>query len=314
LTSGGEREAFLLWTSSAEMSERERVAIRKEAVSILEKAIGEQSRDVAHRSLLTCTLRRWRGLVSREEGNWAAARFEFLQGRSLAESYDTANVPWFDAAIAETEIWEAFGNPRLELDALRDLVEKLDSTAALYSMAGDRSNEEFTAEWAEWFRFFLVPAAPRHALVARILGEVKRIQPGPEPGEAAPQTPLGGYVFAWNFFWYSGLARQTEGLLRGILGAASSLEELVRGAAVLAPPTGNLESLLKQYTLKGNQLPMPESPEQLSGRIGSDLEAFHALEKDTKEYVSRVRLLWDSSTHQKRKELERAMHPGKQRR
>jgi len=278
---------------------------------MLEKSIGEQSRDVAHRSLLTCTLRRWRGLVAREEGNWAAARFEFLQGRGLAESYDTANVPWFDAAIAETEIWEAFGKPHLELDALRDLVEKLDSTAALYSMAGDRSNEEFTAWWAEWFRFFLVPAVPRQALVARILAEVKRVQPG--PGKTSMQTPLGGYLFTWNFFWYSGLARQTETLLRGILGAASSLEELVRGASVLAPPTGNLEPLLKQYRLKGNEYPVPESPEQLSGRIRSDLEAFRAVEKDTKEYVSRVRLLWDSSTHQKRKELERAMHPGTKR-
>jgi hypothetical protein len=314
LTVGGEREAFLLWTSSSERSERERVAIRKEAISTLENAIEALGRDVAHRSLLTCTLRRWRGLVAREEGDWAAARFEFLQGRNLAESYDAANVPWFDAAITEAEIWAAFGKSGLELDALRELVEKLDNTAGLYGMAGDRSNEEFTAAWAEWFRFFLVQTTPRQTLVTRILNEVKRSQPEPLPRGGAMRTPLGGYLFEWNFFWYSALARQTEALLRGTLGAASSLEELLRGAAVLAPPAGSFEPLVEPRTFKGQGLPVPDSPEQLSGLIQSDLERFRSIEKDTNEYVSRVRLLWESATHQKRKEVEHAMHPGKQRR
>jgi hypothetical protein len=293
------------------MNETERVAIRKQAISTMESAIEELGRDVQHRSLLTSTLRRWRGLVAREEGNWAAARFEFLQGRTLAESYDAANVPWFDAAITEAEIWEAFGRPGLGLDALRELVEKLDSTAGLYGMAGDRTSEEFTAEWAEWFRFFLVPAAPLQALVARVLNELKRFHP--EKAEASARTPLGGYVFSWNFFWYSGLARQTEALLVGILGPASSLEELLRGAAVLAPLTTDLGPHLKPNTSGGHELPVPESPEQLSGRLRSDLEAFQGVQKDADDYVSMVRSLWDSSTHQKRKEVEHAMRPGKQR-
>jgi hypothetical protein len=314
MTSGSEREAFMLWTSSSEIGERERVAIRKEAISMLEKAIGDHSRDSAHGSLMTCTLRKWKGTVAREQGNWAGARFEFLQGRSLAESYDPANVPWFDAAITEAEIWEAFGVPGLELDGLKELAEKLDSTSGLYGMAGDRLNEEFTAEWAQWFGFFLAPAVPSHALVARILGEVKRLAPGAEPGGASTRSPLGHYVFMWNYFWYSGLARQTETLLRGVFVGPSTLEELMRGASLLAPPVGNFGPILKPDDPRRDGLPVPESPEQLSGRIQSDLDAFHAAEKDAKEYASKVQGLWDTATHQKRMEVEHVMHPRKQRR
>jgi len=299
--------------SSPEKSGRERVAIQKEAISTLEKAVEEYGRDLAHKSLLTCTVRRWRGIVAREEGNWAGARFEFLQGRSLAESYDATNVPWFDAAIMEAEIWEAFEMPGLKLDGFRELVEKLDRTSELYGMAGDRSNVESTDRWAEWFRFFLVPAAPAPALVARIVDEVKRQSPEVGSGESATRSPLGDYVFTWNYFWFSALARQLEALLREILGATSNLEELVRGASVLALPTRDLEPLLKPYTYRRDEPPVPGSPEQLSARIRSDLDAFRAVEKDAKEYASKLRELWDSSTHQKRREVEHAMHPGKQR-
>ncbi|MDA4123276.1 MAG: hypothetical protein OK456_08875 [Thaumarchaeota archaeon] len=303
----------MLWMSASEKSERERVAIQKEAISTLEKAVEEYGRDLAHKSLLTCTVRRWRGIVAREEGNWASARFEFLQGRSLAESYDASNVPWFDAAIAEAEIWEAFEMPGLKLDGLIELVEKLDRTSDLYGMAGDRSNVESTDKWAEWFRFFLVPTAPAPALVARIADEVKRLNPKVGSGETAMQSPFGDYVFNWNYFWFSALARQIEAHLREILGATSNLEELVRGASFLARPTRDLEPLLKPYTYRRDERPVPESPEQLSARIRSDLDAFRAVEKDAKEYASKVRELWDSSTHQKRREVEHAMHPGKKR-
>ena len=152
-----EREAFQLWTGSSEKSGKERIDIRKEAISTLEKVIEGHARDVAYRSLLTSTLRRWKGLVARDQGNWASARFEFLQGRNVAESYDTTNVPWFDAAITEAEVWESFNRPGLDIDTLRELAEKLDRTSGLYGMAGDRSNSESTADWARWFKFFLDP-------------------------------------------------------------------------------------------------------------------------------------------------------------
>jgi hypothetical protein len=315
VTSVSEREAFLLWMSSSEKSERERIVIRKEAISTLEKVIEEQSRDVAHRSSLTCTLRKWRGMVAREQGNWAGARFEFLQGRSLAESYDPGNVPWFDAAITEAEVWEAFGMSGLELGGLKELVEKLDRTSGLYGMAGDRSNEEFTADWVRWFRFFLVPAVPTPTLVARVVDEVKRLRPEPEPGEApTTRSVLGGYLFLWNYFWFSALTRQTEVLLRGVFAEKSTMDILLRGASVLVPPAGNFEPLLKPEIYRKQESPMPESPDGLLERIETDLKAFHAVEKDVKEYVSKVQGLWGSSTDQKRREVQRVMHPVKQRR
>ena len=73
-------------------------------------------------------------------------------------------------------------------------------------------------------------------------------------------------------------------------------------------------SILKPDDPRRDGLPVPESPEQLSGRIQSDLDAFHAAEKDAKEYASKVQGLWDTATHQKRMEVEHAMHPRKQRR
>jgi hypothetical protein len=314
VTPSSEREAFLLWMGSSEKTERERVAIRKEAIAKLEKVIGEYGRDIPHRSSLTVTLSRWKGVVAREEGNWAGARFEFLQGRSLAESFDPGNVSWFNAAIMEAEIWEALGVPGLELDALKQLVEKLDLTSELYSLAGDRSNTEFAADWAQWFLFFVVPAVPSTELVARIWDEVKRFKPEVERGETAKQSPFGGYVFMWRYFWFSALGRQTEALLGGIFGATSTLEELVRVASVLTPVTGDFQPLLKPNAYRTDEHPVDESSEQLSARIRSDLDAFHAVEKDAKEYVSKVQGLWSASTPQKRREVERAMHPGKLRR
>src|SRR5271155_146054 len=132
LSAGSEREAFLLWTSSAEKPEKERVAIRREAISLHERSIGASGRELSHGSIVTSTVRKWKGTVAREEGDWTAARFEFLQGRSLAESFDPGNVPWFDAAITEAEAWEAFALPGLELDGLKELTEKLDRTSGLY--------------------------------------------------------------------------------------------------------------------------------------------------------------------------------------
>lgn len=300
---------------SSEKTEKDRVAMRKEAIATLEKVISEYGRDNPHGSQLTSTLRRWKGVVAREEGNWAGARFEFLQGRSLAESFDPGNVPWFDAAIMEAEIWEAFGMPGLELDALKQLVEKLDRTSGLYSLAGDRSNTEFTADWAQWYQFFVVPAVPSPELVARIWEEVNRLKPGDEQEETTKKrSPFGGYVFVWKYFWFSALTRQTEALLRGIFTATSILEELVRVASVLAPVTGDFQPLLKPYTYRTDEHPVAESSERLSAQIRSDLDAFHEVEKNAKEYVFRVQGLWNASTPQKRREVERAMHPEKQRR
>jgi hypothetical protein len=301
----------MLWTSSSEKSERERVAVRKDAIAAMEKVTREYGRDVPHASLLTSTVRRWKGVVAREEGNWAGARFEFLEGRSLAESFDPGNVPWFDAAIMEAEVWEAFGMPGLEPDALKELAEKLDRTSGLYSLAGDRLNTESTADWAQWFMFFVVPAVPSPALAARIWEEVERLKPGER---AATQSPLGGYVSMWRYFWYSALARQTEAQLRNTFAATSSLEELLRIASVLAPVTGDFQPLLKPSIYRTDQLTLAESPEQLSARIRSDLDAFHAVESNAKEYVSKVQELWKASTPQKRREVERAKHPAKQHR
>lgn len=79
MTASSEREAFLLWMGSSEKTEKDRVAMRKEAIATLEKVISEYGHDNPHGSQLTSTLRRWKGVVAREEGNWAGARFEFLQ-------------------------------------------------------------------------------------------------------------------------------------------------------------------------------------------------------------------------------------------
>lgn len=280
---------------------------------MLEKSIGGSGREAAHGSIMTCTLRKWKGAVAREEGDWAAARFEFLQGRSLAETYDPGNVPWFDAAITEAEIWEAFGTVGLELDGLKELTEKLDRTSGLYGMAGDRLNEEFTEDWARWFGFFLVPAVPSHSLVGRILAEVRRPNPRTSPGETAPRSPYGNYVFMWNHFWFSGLARRTTIVLRALLGGRSTLDELMRGASVLAPPKGSLGPMLNPRVYLRDQAP-PSAEEQLTERITSELDAFRVVERDAEEYVTEVKRSWEAANHQKRMEVEHALHPRKQRR
>jgi hypothetical protein len=306
---GHEREAFLLWTSSSEKSGKERIAIRKEAISMLEKVIEGHTRDMAYRSLLTSTLRRWKGMVARDRGNWASARFEFLQGRNVAESFDRTNVSWFDAAITEAEVWEAFSVPGLGLDALRELAEKLDRTSGLYGMAGDRSNAESTADWARWFKFFIIPDVPSPDLVARILDAVRGLMSGPEPGEVPAQSPLGDYVFRWNRFWFLALARETETALKAVFAGTYPLEAVVRGASVLAPPGDSLGALLKQRATEGQEHPIPESQDQLSERIRADLDVFRTIEKDIREYVSKVQRLWSSSSPQRRKQVEQAMRP-----
>jgi hypothetical protein len=314
LTPGSEREAFLLWMRSSDKSESDRAAFRKEAISTLEKVIGEYGNDSPHRSLLVCTLGRWKGVDAREEGNWAGARFEFLQGRNLAESSDPGNVPWFDAAIMEAEVWEAFALPGIGLDALKQLVEKLDRTSGLYSLAGDRSNTESSADWARWFLIFVAPAVPSPDPVARIWDEVNRLKPKVEQGRTATLSPFGRYVFMWRYFWFSALARQAETLLKGVFGTGSTLEEVLRGASVLAPVAGDFQPLLRPDAFLTDGRPPAESSEQLSARIRSDLDTFHEVERTTKDYVTAVEGLWNASTPQRRREVERAIHPGKQHR
>lgn len=314
MTPSSERQAFLLWMSSSEKDERERVVIRREAISTLERAIGELGPDAAHSSSLTCTLRRWKGIVAREQANWTVARFEFLQGRNLAESYEPASVPWFDAAITETEVWEAFGKPGLELDPLKELVEKLDGISGLYGLAGDRTNEELTADWVEWFKFFLVPAIPSSALAARILDHVLLTAPRIESGEGAPRTALRAYVFMWNYFWFSALHREEESLLRSVFASKLTLEVLLRGASVLAPRPGSFEPLLTPEIYQTREFLFADSPDLLLQQIKADLDAFRSIERNAKRYISRVQELWTGTSPQKRREVERAMHPEKQRR
>jgi len=300
--------------SSSEKDEREQVVIRREAISALEKAIGELGPNSAQAPSLTCTLRRWKGIVAREEGNWTVARFEFLQGRNLAESFEPESVPWFDAAMTETEVWEAFGRPGLELDSLRELVEKMDRTSGLYGLAGDRSNEELTADWVKWFKFFLVPTVPASTLAARIFDHIKRAGPGIESREGGPRSTLGAYLFMWDYFWFSALHRQDEALLQAVFASKSALKVLLLGASVLAPQPRNFEPVLSPETYRTREFLIPDSPEALLQRIMDDLDAFHSVEMDAKQYVSRVQELWSDASPQKRREAERAMHPEKQRR
>ena len=88
--------------SSGEKVGQERIAAQKEAILTLKKLIDDHGFDVGFRSYLTVTLRKWNGMVATEEGDWIEARFEFSQGRSIAEAHDPGSLPWLDAAIMET--------------------------------------------------------------------------------------------------------------------------------------------------------------------------------------------------------------------
>ncbi len=116
----------------------------------------------------------------------------------------------------------------------------------------------------------------------------------------------------WNYFWFSALARRREAVLRGVFASTSNLDELVRFASILAPTSSGFGPLLKAHIYRGQESPASDSPDDLLRRITVDLEAYHAVEKDTNEYVSKVQELWMSASPQKKREVEHAMHPKKQ--
>ncbi len=262
------------------------------------------------------TLRKWKGVVLCEEGNWIAARFEFLQGRSVAELHDSENVPWFDAAIVETEVWEALMSAGFHLDRLRELVEKLDRASILYAAVGDRSNAQFTADWAQWFKIFTDPSIPASDLVDRILGYVEGRTPrGEQRGEILmKQLPLRNNVFIWNYFWLARISQEIEAFLKNTFMTTASLEALARGAAVLATPPDDFKLLLQLDISRKHETPTPESQTQLLRRIESDLQHLRSVEKDAKEYVAEVGRQWSSCSPERRRDVIQAIYPGKWRR
>ena len=90
---GSEREAFLLWTNSSEKGEGERLSLRKDAISMLEKSIGGSGREAAHGSIMTCTLRKWKGAVAREEGDWAAREIRIPSGEEPGRNLRSGKCP-----------------------------------------------------------------------------------------------------------------------------------------------------------------------------------------------------------------------------
>ncbi|MDA4118463.1 MAG: hypothetical protein OK455_08990, partial [Thaumarchaeota archaeon] len=173
--------------SSHEKVGPERVAMQKQATNSLKKLLDLDPRSQPY---LRATVRKWEGVVALEQGNWIEARFAFLQGRTIAETGDPGSVAWFDAAITETEVWEAFTSPALSLKALGELPEKLDQASTLYSAAADRSNAEFTSDWAQWLKMFANPSVPAESLAERVLGYVERRIPQGEPGADPPVKQL----------------------------------------------------------------------------------------------------------------------------
>src|SRR5690348_3199542 len=156
--------------SSHEKVGHERIEVQKQAIQSLKKLIDH---DPLSRSYLKAVVRKWNGVVALEQGNWIEARFEFLQGRTIAEQDDPGGTAWFDAAMVETEVWEAFTSPNLSLGALRELPEKLDLTSTLYSAAADRSNAKFASDWGQWIEIFIEPGVPTPHLAERILSYVE---------------------------------------------------------------------------------------------------------------------------------------------
>ena len=308
-----EREAFRLWMSSGEKVGKERIATQKEAILTLKKLIDDHGFEEGFRSYLTVTLRKWNGMVATEEGNWIEARFEFSQGRTIAETHDPGSIPWLDAAIMETEVWSALTSTGLTFEALGELAQRLDQVSTLYAAGSDRSNAEFTSDWGRWLKVFIDPAVPPPAVSERILSYVETRAPKGEPGAELPvrEVPLSKDAFAWNYFWYSRLARETEASLRDIFKAADPLEALARGAAVLAAPPSDFGLLLRLNLSRQRGTPPPESPAHLQERIQSDLQRLQMVEKDLREYVAEVGRLWDSSPKKKREEVVQAIHPGR---
>jgi len=297
--------------SSGEKVGQERIATQKEAVTKLKALVEDHGFDEGFRLFLTVTLRKWNGMVATEEGNWIEARFEFSQGRSLAETHDPGSLPWFDAAVEETEVWSALTSTGLSLDALEDLSKRLDEVSILYAAGSDRSNAEFTSDWSQWLKVFISPATPPQGLSERMLTYVETKTPEGEPGAELPvrEVPLAKYAFEWNYFWLSRLARETEDELKDLFEADAPLEALMRGAAVLFPTPDGFSLLLGLSLSKEREIPPPESYAQLLERVQADLKRLEKVEEESKEYVAEVTGLWASSPPKKRDLVAQAIFP-----
>jgi hypothetical protein len=306
--SGPEREAFHLWMSSHEKVGPERVTVQKQAIASLKRLLDLDPRSQPY---LKSTVRKWNGVVALEQSNWIEARFEFLQGRTIAEKDDPGSTAWFDAAITETEVWEAFTSPALSLASLGELPDKLDQASTLYSAAADRSNAEFASDWAQWIKILVDPSVPARSLAERILSYVERRTPVGEPEIEPPvkQLALQKCAFAWNRFWLSKAANETQSSLKTTFKLDASLEALTRGAAVLAVPPADFASLLQDASTEGPAF-APDSAGQLLKRMQADLEHLRALETGARQYVAEVGMRLDASP-QRRKDVVRAVRPGK---
>ena len=308
-----EKEAFHLWMSAGEKTDRERTAMRKEAVLTLEKAIG--GHEIARRSSLTSTLRKWKGVVACEEGNLMTARFEFLQGRIVAELNDPENLPWFDAAIVESEVWDGFISDSFRVEKLRELAENLDRSSILFAAVGDRSNAQFTADWAGWFRILINPSIPTSGLAERILDYIKGQAAGGAQKEEIlmNQFPLKNNVFNWNYFWFARIAQEIAQSLKNIFKTVASLEALVRGASLLATPSDDLKLLL-QSDLSRKQFSIPESQMKLLEQMQIDLQQLQTLEKGANQYMAEVTNQWNLSASKRRDDVVQTIHPERRRR
>jgi hypothetical protein len=306
-----EREAFQLWMGSGEKVGGERIAAQKQAISKLKAIVEDRGFEEGFRLYLTVTLRKWNGMVATEEGNWIAARFEFSQGRSQAATHDPGSIPWFDAAVAETEVWSALTSSRLSPDALEGLSKRLDEVSVLYAAGSDRSNAEFTSDWSRWLKLFIEPGVPPQPLADRILTYVETRTPEGEPGAELPvrEVPLAKDAFEWNYFWLSRLARGTEASLRETFGEDAPLEALARGAAALAAPPKDFGELLALDLTREREAPAPESYPQLRERLEADLARLRRLEESSRDYLAEVRRQWASAPRKTREQVARAIFP-----
>jgi len=306
-----EREAFRIWMGSGEKVGQERIAAQKDAIAKLKAIIDDHGFDEGFRLFLTVTLRKWNGMVATEEGNWIEARFEFSQGRSLAETHDPGGQPWFDAAVKETEVWSTLTSTRISLDAIEDLSQRLEEVSVLYAAGSDRSNAQFTSDWSQWLKLFINPGIPPQALAERILIYVETRTPEGEPGAKLPvrEVPLARDAFEWNYFWSSRLAKETEESLKELFEAEAPLEALLRGAGVLAPAPEDLRTLMGLSLTKEQQTPAPESYAELLERIQVDLKRVQKIEGDSKEYVADVRGIWEASPPKKKERVIQAIFP-----
>jgi hypothetical protein len=306
-----EREAFRLWMSSGEKVGSERIAAQKEAIRMLKALVEDHGFEEGFRLFLTVTLRKWNGMVATEEGNWIEARFEFSQGRSLAATHDPGSLPWFDAAVMETEVWSALTSTGLSFDALEGLSKRLEEVSVRYAAGSDRSNAEFTSDWSRWLRVFIEPSVPPQGLAERMLTYVEARTLEGEPGAELPvrEVPLAKDAFDWNYFWFSRVARETESSLTEIFGEDAPLQALARGAAVLAAPPDDFRLLLELDLSRARDVPPPSSYAELLERIKADIQRLQTTANDSKEYVAEVGRLWAASPPKKREQVAQAIRP-----